>query len=74
MVPVSSTIDPTLGKINRANLQTSDTVTPQNISNEMNPSAGPGPEDSISGKDQQRERNEQQFKNESRQSMDGQAF
>lgn len=66
MAPVSSTVDPMVGKINRANLQTSHTVTPQNIYNEMNPSVDPGPEDSIGGKDQQRERNEEQFKNESR--------
>lgn len=74
MAPVSSTVDPMVGKINRANLQTSHTVTPQNISNEMNPSVGPGPEDSINGTDQQRERNEEQFKDESRQSINGQAF
>lgn len=74
MAHVSSIMDPVVGKINRANLQTSHRVTPQNISNEMNPSVGPGPADSISGTDQHRERNGEQFKNESRQNMDGQAF
>jgi len=40
----------------------------------MNPSVGPGPEDSISGTYQHRERNGEQFKNESGHNMDGQAF